>query len=69
MYECMHACMLMYVCKYVCMYTCMYVHGRMGTLRLRGAEGLICRNFTHIFPTVLPEFGRAVAPKDGALIS
>ena len=40
----------------------------MGTLWLRGQRRWFARNFTHsscfarIFPTVLPEFGRAVAP-------
>ena len=47
------------------------MHGHMGTLWLRGAEGLICPKFytqfffffsSRTFATGLPKFGRAVAP-------
>ena len=46
-------------------------HGGMGTIRLRGAEGLIGPNITHdffsscfaqIFPTVLPNLGGQLPP-------
>ena len=42
------------------------LHGRMGTLRLRGAEGLICpKLYTYFFLLALPRFSSLFCPNLG----